>query len=73
MIFVDTTLGKSFEQFAYTSRDNNVEYVSADTKLDCVDLLYDNGAELSEIYYEDIPKLILALQAAYDFKMKGEA
>ncbi len=33
MIFVDTTLGKSFEQFAYTSRDNNVEYASADTKL----------------------------------------
>lgn len=74
MIFVDN-LNKSGveESFAYTSTHDVVEYVYADTNASLVELKDEDGAPLSKIFYEDIPKLILALQAAYDFKFKGEA
>jgi hypothetical protein len=77
MIFVDTTEGKAItEEFAYTNNLGSVELVCADKNSSSVSLY---GADehlrdsLSDIFYEDIPKLILALQAAYDFKFKGDA
>jgi hypothetical protein len=70
MIFVDTTKGKTCEQFGYTSKCNEVEYVEADVNCSQILILRHDGEAINTIYYEDIPKLILALQAAYDFKFK---
>jgi hypothetical protein len=72
MIFVDTIGGEArdVEQFAYTNQTGLIEYAEA-SKQESTVILFDVDKErVSEIYYEDIPKLILALQAAYDFKFK---
>jgi hypothetical protein len=75
MIFVDknSSEARTVEQFAYTNRNGVIEYVEASKEEGAVDLLDFDKDKVSEVYYEDIPKLILALQAAYDFKFKGEA
>jgi len=75
MIFVDKDGGeaRTVEQFAYTNKTGTVEYVEASKEELAVDLLDFDRDKVSNIYYEDIPKLILALQAAYDFKMKEDA
>ena len=71
MIFVDNPV--SVQGFAYTNIKGKMEYVNADTLYEHFELLDENNEDISRLYYEDIPKLILALQAAYDFKFKGEA
>lgn len=70
MIFVDNPV--SVQGFAYTNIKGKMEYVNADTLYEHFELLDENNEDISRLYYEDIPKLILALQAAYDFKFKGE-
>lgn len=72
MIFVDKECGvvRTEEKFAYTNKTGNVEYVKAVKDEGSVDLFDFDDDRLNQIYYEDIPKLILALQAAYDFKFK---
>ena len=71
MIFVDTvSKDLNSENFAYTNIDGDVEYVQADVRENSVDLCEFGHTGLSCVYFKDIPKLILALQAAYDFKFK---
>lgn len=71
MIFVDKGNTNNHEVFAYHNKDGQVEFVEANISDPTADIRYgEDSNRLSEIYYEDIPKLILALQAAYDFKFK---
>ena len=52
--------------FAYTNKDGDTESVVYDW--DMVSICIDVDIPLSAIYIEDIPSLIKALQAAYDYK-----
>lgn len=52
------------EGFEYTNIDDIAEQVCMGANT--VSLRYANIEALSSIYYEDIPKMIKALQAAYD-------
>jgi hypothetical protein len=78
MIFVDEVTHKEvkmWEEFAYKNNHGNIEVVAANKGDLSVALLEADEhlrEPLSRIFYEDIPKLILALQAAYDFKFKGD-
>jgi hypothetical protein len=56
--------------FSYENRHGNIECVKLGES--CVQAIYEDGCEISLFFYEDIPKLIKALQAAYDYK-KGVA
>lgn len=70
MIFVDNTeeRSKTHERFAYKNKSDGVELVNANINYPAIEIQNIAGERISCIYYEDIPKLILALQAAYDFK-----
>jgi len=59
MIMVDADLES---KFGYTNADNEIEYVEVFPEFYAS--LYTNGERL-DVYIEDIPKLIKALQAAY--------
>lgn len=54
--------------FKYVNKTGNTEVVQIGSR--CVTLASEWGDVISEIYIEDIPKLIEALQAAYDYKTK---
>jgi len=57
--------------FIYTDLDNEEESVTLDTKDATLVALVDARKEESYlVYIQDVPKLILALQAAYDYKEK---
>ena len=69
MIFVDQEERKSVNEFAYYNRDNEVEVVKTYAGGSVADLTLDNRT--IHIYSEDIPNLIKALQAAYNFWKKN--
>jgi hypothetical protein len=76
MIFVDKDETEDVpedQRFAYTNCQGDVECVLVSKALSAITFMDDDRDEISEIHCKDIPKLILALQAAYDFKFKGEA
>ena len=55
--------------FSYESEKGGIEVVSLEDTT--VNFMYEDGEQiLAGIYYEDIPKLIKALEAAYEHKMK---
>lgn len=61
------------EGYCYTNRDGSMEYVRLGTaNQQFGDTIYieDNLEQSCEIYTKDIPKLIKALQAAYNHKGK---
>lgn len=58
------------EGYEYTNKKGNVERVGLSDVV--VDLMCAEDCAMSSIYYEDIPKLIKALQAAYTFHMSGK-
>lgn len=57
------------EGFSYQENDGELEYVIMDYSGRCHSVdIKNSGEDVTTIYKADIPKLILALQAAYDFK-----
>ncbi len=76
MIFIDGDDNEDVpedQRFAYTNSQGNIECVHVSQVLSAITFMNYERDEISEIYCKDIPKLILALQAAYDFKFKGGA
>lgn len=69
MIFVDQEERKSVNEFAYYNRDNEVESVKTYAGGTVTELTLDNRKVA--IYSKDIPNLIKALQAAYNFWEKN--
>jgi hypothetical protein len=69
MIMVDEEVdNKTEEKFGYTNQSGVVEYVLVIKDFeDIVSLRDEFNSELADIYIEDIPKMIKALQAAYNF------
>lgn len=64
---IDGSGEQELEGFSYINKHGDEEAVSFEE--DTVYLMYvANSDALSVIYLEDIPKLIKALQAAYDYK-----
>lgn len=74
MIMVDEEVGKKTEEkFGYINQSGVVEYVSVIKEFeDIVSLRDEFNSELADIYVEDIPKMIKALQAAYNFAMEAK-
>lgn len=72
---VDNAVPEVIEGFSYMNKDGDIEcvdfsyYTSESMSVDLT-TLNNSGDPLSSIYISDIPNLIKALQAAYDFKMK---
>lgn len=74
MVFkrVDVTEDSPIEGFSYENSDGNIEQVSLQGNGNLlVDLGYQDEQDKFTVYTKDIPKLILALQAAYDH-VKGK-
>lgn len=69
-IMVDSGKLEVITEWGYINKRGNSEYVNAGEPL-AVSLHTMDDDPLHEIYYEDIPNLIKALQAAYDSK-QGE-
>lgn len=69
-IMVDSDEKQITTEWGYTNKHGNLEYVNASGPY-AVSVLCEDSEALHEFYYEDIPKLIKALQAAYDSK-QGE-
>ena len=70
--FVDTIDSiDDFEGFAFTNMDGGCSKVWVD-QFETIALFDTVGDAESEYAVEDIPKLIKALQAAYDYKTKGD-
>lgn len=68
---VDDSAANPIRGFSYVSKSRIQEGVRLDDST--VEIIYvENEGPNSSIYYEDIPLLIKALQAAYDYK-KGVA
>jgi hypothetical protein len=65
--FVDQESVDDIEGFAYYNNQGEVEKVQIDGS-DVVRIT--DGEDMCVIYTADIPKLILALQAAYDYETK---
>lgn len=65
---VDEESIDEIEGFSYLNKDGDKEFVELDWSY--VVLRGGGGDGLDAIYYEDIPKMILALQAAYDHNLK---
>lgn len=59
---------EQLDGFSYSNAHGGIEVV----KMEKAWVVFedDYAAQVSEIYYADIPKLIKALQMAYDYKMK---
>ena len=67
MIMVDEKVGnKTEEKFGYTNQTGNTEYIEVRASESSVKIVEADG-DCVYIYNEDIPKLIKALQAAYNF------
>ncbi len=62
--FVDNEQSSDFQGFAYRNKYGSEEYVNL---LESIVEICVDSVEV-EIYYEDLPKLIKALQEAYDYK-----
>ena len=62
---VDTTI----TNFKYVNKTGNTEVVSLKPRWVSLSTEWDDV--VSDIYIEDIPKLIEALQAAYDYQTTG--
>lgn len=68
MIMVDN--GDNLDgKFGYKSLYGEIEYVEVLDK-EGVKICDTNGSAMSVIYTEDIPKMIKALQAAYEYSKK---
>lgn len=65
---IDKESADEIEGFSYTNADDEKEYVELDWSY--VILKDGSGSPLDMIYYKDIPKMILALQAAYEHNLK---
>lgn len=52
-------------EFCYTNAEGNSETVSVDTEEEWVEI--EDSADNFRVYVNDIPKLIKALQAAYNY------
>ena len=64
---VDTVGEGELDGFSYVNQDGREEYVT----LTCASaVVISSGMDETGIYYADIPNLILALQAAYDYNLK---
>ena len=60
-------------KFGYTNANGNIEYVEIyDLECKWLDFVSCSGLPMSMVYTEDIPKLIKALQAAYDYANNKE-
>lgn len=58
--------------FKYTNRQEEFEYVIFDKEICKISPDEDGGSRYTfQVYTEDIPKLVKALQAAYDQYRKG--
>ncbi|MGZ8888085.1 MAG: hypothetical protein ACXW1D_00850 [Halobacteriota archaeon] len=61
--------GSAYEGFSYKNLHGHLEYVKLlGDYNDLVEISLDLDGPGTEIYKKDIPKLIRALQAAYDYK-----
>jgi hypothetical protein len=60
----------SVMQWGFTNEYGNVEFVSLNWET--ISVCDDEGGKVSDFFIQDIPKLIKALQAAYNFKQQGE-
>jgi len=63
---VDITGDEELEGFSYINKDGDEESVSLPDGIDVVTISVDNYK--TYIYKEDIPKLIKALEAVYNYK-----
>ena len=63
---VDVTGNEKLEGFSYLNQDGDEESVSLPDCIDFVTISVDNYK--TYIYKEDIPKLIKALEAVYNYK-----
>lgn len=60
-------------KFGYTNVEGDVEYVEVSENYPDAVVIYNwNHNGLNEVYVKDIPKLIKALQAAYDYTNNKE-
>lgn len=67
---VDVNEQEPIEGFCYISGDGEEERVVIDDGNKTIVLQDGDECEVNRIYVSDIPKLILALQAAYDYLEK---
>jgi len=65
---IDKDYDATIEGFAYTNQDGDIEEVVYDWDMVTIRYGCEDGGSCSEIYINDIPKLIKALQAAYDYR-----
>jgi len=75
MIMVDNTeVTDNVQQFGYKNKYGIVEYIGVDLlgHEDTVEIADEQGDYIQHIYIEDIPKMIKALQAAYNFAMEDK-
>lgn len=68
-IKVDEQQQTEIEGFQYTNKNGLDELVKLEQNW--VSFQGSSGVEISEVYYEDIPNFIKALEAAYEHKIKG--
>jgi hypothetical protein len=59
-------------EFAFSNQDGDVEYVYLEKGIAHIASIKVTGSDEVEVYFQDIPNLIKALQAAYNFKQQGE-
>ena len=65
---VDITGNEKLEGFSYINKDGDEEFVSLPVgPSNVITLLFTDGEDVY-IYKEDIPKLIKALEAVYNYK-----
>ena len=67
-VCVDECEGGEVDGFSYTNKFGALELVKCGTLEDEAVEIVDSSSGLVEIYYEDIPRLIKALKAAYKYK-----
>jgi hypothetical protein len=59
-------------EFAFRNLDGDVEFVYVKKDMAHIASIKFAGAHEVEVYFQDIPMLIKALQAVYNFKQQGE-
>lgn len=69
-IMVDSDKLEVVTEWGYLNKNGVIEYVDASESF-AVCMYCSDKNVLNEIYYEDIPNMIKALQAAYNYK-QGE-
>lgn len=66
---IDIEESQQIDGYSYENLDGMIECISLSNG-SVVEILTEDGSGLHEIYTKDIPKLIIALQAAYDQLVK---